>query len=138
MDNRELGLQVLFNRVKDNRLALGVKTFRRSPTTAVTEEELLCVFMLEGIDRIMKPNSRNWLGYPARRELEVGFELINVDTFDIRAFYSRFRAVVLSTPTLAPEVMVREIRAVGPTSYRTPNIIGMQMVLLMNYIDNGN
>lgn len=137
MENREAGLQVLFNRVKDAREVLGVATFRRTPAASVEEEDLLCVYMLEGKDTIVQRSARNWLGYPARRELEVYFELVSAAGFDIRAFYTQFRAVVLDSPELLKGCTVREDRAEGPRNYQKPNIIGMLMVLTMTYMDNG-
>ena len=137
MENREAGLQVLYNRIKDERTSLGIKTFRRTPSTPVEEKHLLCVFMSEGIDRIAQPSTRNWLGYPARRELEIIFEMIAVDTFDIRDFFTRFRTVVLSSATLTSDCIVREVRALGPQGYGMPNVIGLQLILSMSYTDNG-
>ena len=137
MELREQGLQVLFERVKAARTTLGIKTFRRSPTAPVEEKDFLCVFMVEGVDRIMTPASRSISGYPARRELEVTFEFINTASFDIRGFYSRFRRVVLSDAILLEGVYVRETRAIGPQGYRTPNVSGMQLVLSLTYMDNG-
>ena len=137
MELREIGLEVLYQRVKIARRSLGIKTFKRSPTRPVQEDDLLCIFMSEGSDKIVTPNSRNYLGYPARRELEVVFELINVYSFDMRAFYSRFRRVVLSDAILSEGVFVREVRANGPMGYNTPNVSGMQLVLSMTYTDNG-
>lgn len=137
MENREAGLQVLYNRIKNQRDILGIKTFRRAPTIPVEQKDLLCVFMSEGIDRIVKSATKNWLGYPARRELEIIFELINLDTFDIRAFYDQFRRVALSSAKLSGDCIVREIRSNGPSSYGTPNVVGMQLVLSMTYTDKG-
>jgi len=138
MENREAGLQVLYNRIKDARIELDIKTFRRTPSVPVEHDDLLCVFMTEGIDRIVKPHSRDWLGYPARREVEIILEMISVDTYDIRAFYTRFRRVALSSAKLSDDCIVREVRAVGPSGYHAPNVIGIQLVCAMTYTDKGN
>ena len=137
MENREAGLQVLYNRIKDERRSLGIKTFRRTPSKPVEEKHLVCVFMSEGIDRITKPNSRNWLGYPARRELEVIFELVALSDYDIRDLYTKFRRVALSDPILVEDCIVRESRTIGPQGYSLPNVIGLQLILSMAYTDNG-
>jgi hypothetical protein len=137
MEEREIGLQVLYNRIKDRYKSLGIKTFRRTPSIPVEQDDLLCVFMTSGIDRIVKPSARDWLGYPARREVEVIFELISLDDFDIQTFYTDFRRVALSSAKLTDDCIVREVRAIGPSSYNTPNVIGMRLVCAMAYTDKG-
>lgn len=138
MEKREEGLQVLYNRIKDARTELGISTFKRTPSSPIEERDLLCVFMSEGTDRITKPSSRHPLGYPARREVEIVFELINVESFDIRSFFTQFRKKILSSGNLTEDCFVREVRAVGPMGYRTlTNVVGMQLILAMSYTDNG-
>lgn len=137
MEKRELGLTVLYNRIKDAKDVLGIKTFRRTPSNPVKEADLLCIFMLEQIDRITKFSTRGYAGYPAFRNIEIVFEIISLDSFDIRAFYSDFREVVLSDPVLIEGCIVRETKAAGPYSQGTPNILGMQLVCEMTYMDAG-
>lgn len=137
MESREAGLQVLYNRIKDARTVLNIRTFRRNPSNPIKEDDLLCIFMLEQIDRITKPSTRGYSGYPCSRTLEVVFEIICDEDFDIRDFYCDFRSVVLSDPVLASGCIVRETKAVGPYSHNTPNIVGMQLVCEMTYIDSG-
>jgi len=138
MENREEALQELYNRVKNSRIELDIKTFRRTPSQPVEQDDLLCVFMTEGTDRVVKPSSRSWLGYPAKREVEIVFELIHVSSFDIRAFFIQFRKKVLVDPKLADNCVVREVRAIGPMSYRTlSDVVGMQLILAMTYMDPG-
>jgi len=137
VESREIGLQILYNRVKDNRSALGIKTFKRTPTAPVKADNLLCVFMLEGEDQVIKPSTRSAAGYPAQRVVEIVFEIIALGSFDIRAFYTQFRNIVLSEVVLAPDCFIRETGTNGPRGYGQPNVIGMQLILSMNYIDKG-
>lgn len=136
--NREAGMLVLYNRIKDSKESLGISTFRRTPSIPVELDDLLCIYMVAGVDRIIKPVSRNPLGYPARREVEIVMELINLDSFDFITFYTSFRSAVLTSSKLTDDCFVRETRTVGPVSYNhIANVVGMQMILAMSYTDEG-
>jgi len=138
MNNRELGLQEIYNRVSAAKDTLGLKAFKRTPTSAIDEKYLPCIFMIEGMDEVTEINQRGRFGYPMRRQFEVVLEIVTEGTFDVKKLYRDVRTVILAgTPTVADGTFIREIRTEGPTGYGLPNMLGMRLVLLMFYTDDG-
>ena len=152
MEHRESGLIVIRDRIKVAKEELGLTTFRRDPVESIEEKDLTTVFMLEGTDLIIQRSSRDGLGYPCRRELEVFVDVVALAGEDIRLLYRNVRSYILPRRTedsksgsvLIPAgagnnggCSVMELRSVGPRNYGKPNVIGMQMVLSMTYTDNG-
>lgn len=135
---RELGVQEIYNRIKDNRVALGVNSCKRTPTKPITEYKMPCVFIIEGVDEVLKANSRHPLGYTARRQLEVILEIIVERGTDIRKLYVDIRSAILMDATVAKNTFVNEIRTEGPSGYGLPDVSGMNLVLALTYTDNGN
>lgn len=148
MENRELGLLEIFNRVKAERTALGLVSFKRTPTRPSEIDQCPCVFMIEGTDVIAKHSTRNILGYPCQRILDVSLELV-VDkrqTPDIKALMRELRKsvfkVIDSDPpeysgVFADNLFIRENRMEGPIGYGLPDIKVMRFVLDLTYIDGG-
>jgi hypothetical protein len=103
--------------------------------------------MLEGDDNIFKRASRNKLGYPAQRSLEVVIELVvNKTVTDIKALYPELRKAVFKvrnsdpavySPIIADNVFINENRAEGPAGYGLPDIKVMRLVLDLIYTDGG-
>ncbi len=137
MINREAGVQEIYNRIKAARHTLGIAACKRTPTKPITEYKMPCVFIIEGVDIVLKDNSRNPLGYPSRRQLEVILEIIVERDVDIRALYTGIRSAVLSDATVAKNTFVMEIRTEGPSGYGLPDVSGMNLVLALTYTDNG-
>ena len=139
-DNREIGLLAIYNRIKaaKDADALVVLSFKRSPTVPVNEAALPCIFMIEGVDDIVKPATRNPLGYPAYRDLEVTLEIISNAATDVKQLYRDVRlAVFKDGSTVTKNTFIREIRTEGPTGYGLPNVLGMRLVLILSYMDEG-
>jgi hypothetical protein len=148
MENRELGLLEIKERIKEARIALGLSSFKRTPTRPSNDDDTPCVFMLEGIDNIFKRASRNMLGYPAQRSVEVIIELVvNVrQTPDIKALFLELRKTVFQvrgsdpveySPIIADNVFINENRTEGPIGYGLPDIKVMRLVLDLIYTDGG-
>jgi hypothetical protein len=148
MENRELGLLEIFNRVKAERDSLGLVSFKRTPTRPSQINQCPCVFMLEGIDVIFKHADRDPLGYPARRVLDVSLELVvdKRETPDIKLMMHNLRKAVFkvigSDPPeysgrFADNLHIRENRMEGPIGYGLPDIKVMKFVLDLTYIDGG-
>lgn len=151
MINRENGLTEIYERIKVRRTDLGLKTFKRTPTTPVREEMLPCVFMAEDVDNVIEHSKRNKTGYPARRVLEVALEIIAPRDADVKQLYFNVRRAVFMnkeavfeendpksfTPVLAENVFINENRTEGPTGYGLPDVIGMRLVLDLVYTDKG-
>jgi hypothetical protein len=139
MQNREAGLQTIYDRIYQSRDTLGLKGFKRSPTRPIDEKYLPCVFMIEDVDEVIEISQRNTLGYPMRRQLEVVLEIVSDSSYDIKKLYREVRSVVLAgDPVVADNTFIREIRTEGPTGYGLPNMLGMRLVLSMFYTDEGN
>lgn len=148
MENRELGLLEIKARIKSDRVTLGLTSFKRTPTRPSSDEDLPCVFMLEGIDTIFKRASRNKLGYPAQRSLEVTIELVvsKIATPDIKSLFLELRKTVFKvrdtdpvvySPIIADNVFINENRTEGPIGYGLPDIKVMRLVLDLIYTDGG-
>ncbi len=140
MDRREEGLLEIISRIKAAKDAdsLAVTSFKRNPTSPVNVDDLPCIFMLEGEDPIVKRASRDMLGYPAERELEVTLELITTADIDIKSLKKNLRIAVLKDGAIvAPNTFIREVRTEGPTGYGLPDVLGIRFVLSMRYIDAG-
>ena len=140
MENRELGLLEIVERIKAAKTAgtISIKTFKRNPTSGVEAKDLPCIFMLEDVDKIVEYSGRSSNGYPAKRSLEIILEMITDDSVDIRTLYRKVRASVFSAGVQVAEgVFIKETRTEGPTGYNIPDILGMRLVMDLNYNDEG-
>ena len=149
MINREVGLLEIYERLKEDRVALGLKAFRRNPTTPLEEEDLPAIFMSEGTDQITKHSGRTTVGYPAQRVLEVILEVVASKDVDIKQLFIDVRRTVFkikgtdgSDPShfssvIATNLFFNENRTEGPTGYGLPDILGMSLVLDLVYTDKG-
>lgn len=150
MNNREDALIEIYNRIKDKRLDLGLVSFKRTPTEPIDEPDLPCVFMLEGIDKIIDYSSRSNIGYPVKRSLEITIELVTTKSVDIKTKMRELRKIIFAeretdpfiyNPRLLPEGRVgfiQESRTEGPTGYGLKDILGMNLVLDLVYSDDIN
>jgi len=139
MIRREEGLVTLYNRVKDARVVLGLSAFKRTPTLPVNEDKLPCIFMVEGVDEIIKYSARSQAGYPVDRVLEVTFEMVTNRDVDIKTLYREVRSVLFAGGIIVADdnTFIREIRTEGPTGYGLPDVTGMRLVLALRYVDKG-
>jgi len=145
MKYREMALTEIYERLKENHEALGITSFRRTPTSPVTKEMLPCIHMFEGTDNIVKHGSRNKTGYPANRVLEVPIEIITPSGVDIKSMYNGVRRALFTergsspvafNPILAPNTFINENRTEGPTGYGLEDFISMVLVLDLVYTDS--
>lgn len=145
MINRELGLLEIYDRIKDRRVAIGVSTFKRTPTEPIQNSDMPCIFMLEGIDNVIKQTSRSNTGYPVRRVLEVILELVTTKDTDIKSIYRLMRQAVFSIigtsppiydSKIADNVFIVENQSEGPVGYGLPDILAMRLVLDLVYTDD--
>jgi len=139
MIRREEGLVEIYNRIKTERVALGLKAFKRTPTKPIDENSLPCIFMSEGIDEVVDHSSRSTTGYPCKRNLEVTLEIVTDRDTDIKQLYTDVRSVVFTGGVIVADnnTFIREIRTEGPTGYGLPDVLGMQLVLVLVYTDAG-
>lgn len=137
MNKRDLAITALFNRIKAAKTTLGLVCCKVTPTKSLESYSLPAVFLVEGVDRLLTTASRNPLGYPATREVEIICELVFPKSINIRQKYRDVRNVVLSSHILVEDTSVKEIRAEGPTGYGLPDVVGMRLVLGLIYPDDG-
>lgn len=143
---REDGLVEIYERIKEGRIALGIKTFRQTPTSPVREEDLPCVFMSEDVDNIVERSQRSPTGYPAKRVLEVIIEIVVDKSTNIKTLYAGLRRVIFMKrgtaddpvydPIVADPAFINENRTEGPIGYGLPDVLGMRLVLDLVYTDN--
>lgn len=136
----------IFERIKDNRVGLGLTTFRRTPTAPIREEDLPCVFMFEESDNIIEHSKRSKTGYPAKRVLEVVLEIVATRDTDVKQLFIELRKTVFKVresdppvynPIVANNTFINENRTEGPTGYGLQDVLGMRLVLDLIYTDNG-
>jgi hypothetical protein len=148
VENRELGLNEMYERIKLAKTSLGLVSFFRTPTRPSELGDLPCLFMIEGPDRIIKKSSRDNLGYPATRVLEVSFDYVlnKRGPLNIKSLYVDLRRAIFkvrnSDPVeyssiIASNVFISENRTEGPTGYGLPDIEAMRLVIDLTYIDGG-
>jgi len=148
LNNREEALLELYERIKVNRVELGLATFKRTPTEPINDSDMPCIIMIEGSDSILVPNSRNTSGYPVRRLLEVTLELITTSVTDIKKTLRDLRRIVFTERDTDPPIfnarllpdgrtgLIQENRTEGPTGYGLPDVLGMSLVLDLVYNDD--
>lgn len=138
MELREVSIVEVVQRIKDARVALGLATCKRVPTSAITASNCPAILVIEGEDNIVKKSSRTNSIYPARRNLELVLEIITILGYDIKKLYREVRSVILQNPVVAENCFIEEIRTEGPNGYDLPDIQGMRLVLSLTYTDSGN
>ena len=141
---REQALDEIYERIKSEYVALGVKTFRRTPTTPIGKDEMPCIFMTEDVDNIVEHSRRSSTGYPAKRILELVIELVVSKETNIKQLYYDLRRVIFKeidsdppvyNPVLAKNAFINENRTEGPNGYGVQDIVGMRLVLDLVYTD---
>ena len=148
MYNREAGLLEIKARISAEREQMGLKSFKRTPTRPAQSKDCPCIFMLEGVDDIIKRGSRNQFGYPAQRNLEVIIELVvnKKETPNIKNLFLELRKSVFKiidsnpaqyTAKIAENVFINESRTEGPIGYGLPDMKTMRLVLDLIYTDGG-
>lgn len=144
MINREDGLNEIYERLKANRTFLGLTTFKRNPTRPAVENDLPCVFMIEGTDIITEHSKRSGTGYPAKRVMEVTIEIITTREVNIKQLFQDIRRVIFTernsnpvvyTAIVAENTFIGENRTEGPAGYGLPDVVGMALVLDLVYTD---
>lgn len=143
MIDREAGLVEIYERLKANRVTLGVKTFKRNPTEPIVAEDLPCIFMIENDDVIIKRSSRK-ITDPKTRKLDTSIELVTSDDVDIKTLFLAVRKVIFTERDSDPAeystrvtdtAFIDENRTEGPLGYGLPNVLGMALHLDLVYKD---
>lgn len=150
MIGREQGLIELKARLSSRKTTLGLTSFKVRPATAPKASDFPCVVMSEGADVIFKKDSRKGHGFPVQRSLEVTFDVIALNSVDIRTLHRRVRTALFSeiydpgnlldpiiNERIAANTFINENRAEGPYNYGLPDSVAMQLILDLVYTDKG-
>ena len=149
MENRELGIVEIYDRLEAKKDTLGLNFCIRTPTGPIDPTMVPGLIMNEGDDVITQRANRGPTGYPAKRILEVAIELLINDTdetIDLKTLFLAVKRAVfynrdIDNPRIevqvANNVFINENRTEGPYGFGLPNIKGMKLVLDLIYTDNG-
>lgn len=136
----------IFERIKANKEVIGLKTFRKTPTSQAKIEEMPICFMVYGKDSIIKKSSRS-SSFKNRsgdmRSVEVILELVANKTDDVFAIFEKVRETVLEDihplknldGSIDTTTFMIEDRTEGPIGYGLPDIEAMIFVINLVYLD---
>jgi len=138
MDNRELGVVALEDRLKPIFTLKSLKLFERNVDFQVTETHMPCLLIQEGEDNIIARSKRKGSGYPLTRQLDV---IVEVWHFSKDAVRDLRKEVILHTfeggsiLLQSPRVMIEEHKDIGPFNQGIPGVLGRQVIFKMTYFD---
>lgn len=150
MNLRDRSLTEIYERIKRDRDQTGIKSLIWNKNTTVEKNNIPVIFLIEGKDIIKKHNSRNKVGYPARRELEIEIAIATKDKESLWDVYQKTRRAIFCTrkDTLGliswtPNNIVEEnsfiveLRTSEPITYNDPAAIGISLIIGLSYVDYG-
>ena len=139
MIEREQGLLEIRNRLKSLMQSYPLKYFKRSPTRTITQDDVPALLILEGEDIIIKRSSKNYLGYPLQRALEIIVEIWDfTEDSDVKQLREEvLKEALENNGILAEGIIVREKKTIGPFNLNVPDVLAMQIVFEMVYRDDG-
>lgn len=145
MKRRIDSCDVIFNRIKTDRVSIGLKTFRKVPTTQAKVEDMPICFMNFGKDSIIKKSSRSSEfknRYGDVRSLEVVLEIIANKSDNVFSIYQKVRESVLSDihplkidGVADQSTFMVEDRTEGPIGYGLPDVEAIIFVINLVYLD---
>lgn len=147
MIKRVLAVAEIKKRIKNAKVALGMKTFHYNPQRGLRADELRAVCLTEGIDDIIRRSSRNPRGLPLDRLVELIIDVVDLktDTSNINKVCIDVREAIMQDiyPVVVDEkvdhtTFLSELRIEGPFGYGLPDVEGIRLILGLNYIDTGN
>jgi hypothetical protein len=137
MDRREQALVVFENLLRPLSAVHNLKLFKRDIDFEVTDDYMPCLLIIEGEDRIIKETGRSYLVYPCIREVDIAVEVWDFSTSDIRQMRKNVILYAFANgPKLLQDVVIKEVRTIGPINHGIPKVLGMQIHFLMTYPDN--
>lgn len=138
MVNRELGLAEVEKRCRPLYNSLSLKNVMRVPSRAIDEDDMPCILIMEGDDDIVNRSSRDFIGYPCKRKLDVIVECWDLASGNVRNICLEARkAVLASKGVLLNGVVINESKTVGPFNLGVPNMLGMRIIFNLFYKDDG-
>jgi hypothetical protein len=136
----------IYKRIKDNRVAIGLKTFRETPTDQAKVEDMPVCFMLYGTDSIIKRSARSASrikGQGNTRSVEVILELVAKKADSVQTIFEKVRDKVLAdihpikdvSGNIDMTTFMVEDRTEGPVGYGLPDVEAMVFVINLVYLD---
>jgi hypothetical protein len=140
---RTLACNEIYNRIKTNRVAIGLKSFKKVATTQAKIEEAPICFMSYGEDAIIKRSSRSISPFGCTRSLEIFLEFVCHEDVNIEEICAKIRTYVLSDPNpiysltgvVDKTTYMMEDRTEGPKGYGLPEVQAMILVIILVYVD---
>lgn len=148
MIKRIAGCKGIYERVKENRVTIGLKTFVEVPTSQAKIEQLPICFMNYGIDSIIKRSSRSSYssrkGERSMRSLEVIFQIVASKSDNVVSIFQKMRSAILSdihpikdeNDVIDFSVYMYEERSEGPVGYGIPDVEVFVFVITLIYPDD--
>jgi len=116
--------------------------FELTPVEQVGVNQMPCILLLEGEDKIVNRSKRDFLGYPLTRSFELHTEVWIPYQDNMRrnllSFYQSVRQCVLKQSGKLDQngSFVRERNVLGPYSEPNKGSLGMRILLEIIYKDN--
>ncbi|GAG26909.1 unnamed protein product, partial [marine sediment metagenome] len=76
MDYRTQSLEEIARRIKRDRLILNLQSFKWNSNNPISKINVPAIYMFEGRDTVKEFSSKNGLGYPCKRHLEINIEIV--------------------------------------------------------------
>ena len=147
MDDRDAGIVEIMKRATvlteasaDPRVVI----LDLNPEYRIKSKHMPAVLLFELDDKIVERSSRDFIGYPARRRLELVFELWvhdetpKVAKEKLRKLYQGSRIAVLADGgRLSGKCAIREESMFGPYYPGVPGVLGIGVTCHMIYTDVG-
>jgi len=141
-DNRELGVVEVYDRLKPLFASYPLKRLDRTPADPAEKDDMPCIFLMEGEDPIIKYSTRNFIGYPVKRVLQLFVEVWETaesgDNAQVRLLYQEARKAILANKgQLFIGTVIRESNLFGPFNLGVPGTVAMRTTFELVYKDDG-
>lgn len=153
MDYRTESLNEIARRIKRDRDILDLKSFKWNSNDPINKINTPAIYMFEGRDTVKEFASKNGLGYPCKRHLEINIEIISKNDKNaktIKELFQKTRRTIFCervdtdfgiewNPNIlvAKSSFIKELRTKGPNVYEIPELVGIKLVLGLWYVDHG-
>ena len=150
IDRRENAIVEIENRILRDRQILNFKNFHRNfnDPSIFNSENMPGIYILEGDDIVKKHAERDVFGYPMWRLLELEIEIIvkierdkgkSIKDFTKMVkksiFCEKENEIYIAKNLETDNTFIREIKTIGPNIYNVPDLIGMKIIIGLNYME---
>ena len=145
MQNKELGVAEIFERIKAQKDTTGFVTCKRTPTRPLNEYGLPAIFVIEGEDSKLSESNRDPLGFPKKRDGLITLQVICNDSIsNVKVLLNSGRKAAFTdritmelNPVLPGNCALKELSFNGPYPLNVVDLIGMSATFELIYIDEG-